>query len=256
MSDESELSANRNPAIEKMMAILTEIERQPNGLPLGKVAEAAGVTRSTAYRILTSLLAHDMLRQLDNAHFVLGSRLLSLADSVTVGALGTRVANAAQPIIDEVSRALGETVKVSVCDRGQVVVVGISLGRKARALQAQLGEHLPIHAGAGSKVLLAHSSRDEIDRVLGSKLPNYSERTLSDRHDLLTELEKIRQQGWSHDPGEFDLSIQAYAAPIRNRQGQVTAALSIPFFADVSQEYEADVLHAAQAAARRIGDML
>lgn len=256
MPDESDLSANRNPAIEKMMAILTEIERQPNGLPLGRVAEAAGVTRSTAYRILNSLLAHDMLRQLDNAHFVLGSRLLSLADSVTVGALGTRVANAAQPIIDEVSRTIGETVKVSVCDRGQVVVVAVSLGRKARALQAQLGEHLPIHAGAGSKVLLAHSSRDEIERVLGSKLPTYTERTLGDPQKLLTELDKIRHQGWSNDPGEFDLSIRAYAAPIRNRQGQVTAALSIPFFADISQEYEASLLHAAQAAARHISDML
>ncbi|WP_134682316.1 IclR family transcriptional regulator [Paracoccus ravus] len=256
MPDESELSANRNPAIEKMMAILTEIERQPNGLPLGRVAEAAGVTRSTAYRILNSLLAHDMLRQLDNAHFVLGSRLLSLADSVTVGALGTRVANAAQPIIDEVSRTIGETVKVSVCDRGQVVVVAISLGRKARALQAQLGEHLPIHAGAGSKVLLAHSSRDEIDRVLGSKLPTYTERTLSDPQELLTELDQIRQQGWSIDPGEFDLSIRACAAPIRNRQGQVTAALSIPFFADISQEYEASLLNAAQAAARHISEIL
>ncbi|MBD9529862.1 IclR family transcriptional regulator [Paracoccus sp. PAR01] len=256
MPDESELSANRNPAIEKMMAILTEIERQPNGLPLGKVAEAAGVTRSTAYRILNSLLAHDMLRQLDNAHFVLGSRLLSLADSVTVGALGSRVATAAQPVIDEVSRTLGETVKVSVNDRGQVVVVAISLGRKARALQAQLGEHLPIHAGAGSKVLLAHSSKDEIDRVLDSKLPIYTERTLSDPQELLAELEKIRQQGWSNDPGEFDLSVRAYAAPIKNRQGQVTAALSIPFFADVSRDYEAALLYSAQTAARRISDML
>ncbi|MDT1062245.1 IclR family transcriptional regulator [Paracoccus sp. CPCC 101403] len=239
-----------------MMAILTEIERQPNGLPLGRVAEAAGVTRSTAYRILNSLLAHDMLRQLDNSHFVLGSRLLSLADSVTVGALGTRVAAAAQPVIDEVSRTLGETVKVSVCDRGQIVVVAVSLGRKARALQAQLGEHLPIHAGAGSKVLLAHLSREEMERVLGSKLPTYTERTLSDPGELLSELEKVRQQGWSKDPGEFDLSVRAYAAPIRNRQGLVVAALSIPFFADVSQDYEAALLDAAQTAAQRISDML
>lgn len=248
--------SNRNPAIEKMMAILAEIERQPNGLPLGKVAEAASVTRSTAYRILNSLVAHGMLRQLENAHFVLGSRLLSLADSVTLGASGARVAAAAQPVIDRISKGLGETAKVTVYDRGVVLVVAISLGRKTRALQAQTGEQLPVHAGAGSKVLLANLPAEELSFLLQRKLPRYTRRTLTDPDRLRAELDLVRAQGWSHDPGEFDLAVQAFAAPIRSRQGDVVAAISLPYFADVSKDYEKSILETACRAAKDIGAAL
>lgn len=252
MHDENDCPPNRNPAVEKTVSILLAIERNAAGLALGKVCEVTGITRSTAYRILNSLVAHDILRQLENSNYVLGSRLLRLAERVTAEAVGAKVTVAAQPVIDGIARSLGETAKISVYDRGTIMVVAISLGRKARALQAQLGEHLPLHAGAGSKMLLAYLPQSELERILTTRLPQFTKKTLSQPEQLLLELDTIRSQGWSHDPGEFDLSVRAYAAPIRNRDGIVVAALSLPYFADIGPEGEAQILDAVISAVREI----
>ena len=252
MQDEEIARQNRNPAIERMMAILSELERRPNGLGLKRLAESTGVTRSTVYRILNSLVAHDMVRQLDNSDYVLGSRLLSLADAVTVSSLSSTVAITAQPHLDSLSFSLGETCKASVYDRGFVVVVAVAPGRKAHALHAQVGEYLPIHAGGASKVLLANLPAPEVDRLLERTLTRYTEQTICNQDELRRELEQVRDQGWARDHGEFNISINSYAAPIRNRADEVVAAISVPFLAGRDAAYESIVLDAALATAQKV----
>lgn len=243
---------NRNPAIERMMAILQELERAPNGLGLKRLVEQSGVTRSTVYRILNSLTAHGLVRQLENSDYVLGSRLLSLADGVGMPS-GGRIAKAAQPHLDFVARSLGETAKVSIYDRGHVVVVAVAAGTKRHALRARVGEQLPIHAGGSSKALFAFLPEAERLRIYSRPLTQYNERTLIEQEALEEELSRVREQGWARDHGEFTAAVNSYAAPIRDRSGDVVAAVSIPFVAGRDAEYEQLVRATALATADRIG---
>lgn len=242
---------NRNPAIERMMAILQELERVPSGLGLKRLVEQSGVTRSTVYRILNSLTAHGLVRQLENSDYVLGSRLLSLADAVGMPS-GGQVAKAAQPHLDFVARSLGETAKVSIYDRGHVVVVAVAAGNKQHALHARVGEQLPIHAGGSSKALFAFLPEAERLRIYSRPLTQYNERTLIEQEALEEELLRVREQGWARDHGEFSASVNSYAAPIRDRSGDVVAAVSIPFLAGRDAEYEQLVRATALASADRI----
>ncbi len=250
--DDADLARhNRNPAIERMVAILDELERAPNGLGLKRLTEKTGVTRSTVYRILNSLLAHGIVRQLESSDYVLGRRLLSLADAVVSPTAG-RLAEIAQPHLDVVARRLGETAKVSVYDRGQVLVVAIAAGSLSHALHAVVGEHLPIHAGGGSKALLAGLPESDLERVLSRPLTRFTERTITDPARLREEITKVREQGFSHDDGEFSLSVNSYGAPISSG-GQLVGAISIPFLAGRTPEYEGLVREAVISLAKAIG---
>jgi DNA-binding IclR family transcriptional regulator len=191
----SEIDAqNRNPAIERMMAILQQLERAPNGLGLKRLVAQSGVTRSTVYRILNSLTAHGLVRQLENSDYVLGSRLLSLADNVGMPS-GGRVAKAAQPHLDFVARSLGETSKISIYDRGHVLVIAVAGGTKQHALHARVGEQLPIHAGGSSKALFAFLPEAERQRIYSRPLTQYNERTIFEPEAIEEELSRVRQQG-------------------------------------------------------------
>lgn len=77
----------------------------------------------------------------------------------------------------------------------------------------------------------------EVDRILSGQLQRFTSRTLCDPAALLAELEAVRGQGWSHDPGEFDLLIRANAA-------------------DASENYAQAIRAAAQSAALEIGAAL
>ncbi|BCP52107.1 IclR family transcriptional regulator [Kaistia sp. 32K] len=256
MSDDEEGLQNRNPAIERMMAILTELEKTPSGLSLKRLAERTGVTRSTVYRILNSLEAHDMVRQVDRAQYVLGARLLSLADGVTSTPVSREIAEKAQPHLDRLAATFGESCKVSVYDRGFVLVIAAATGHNPYALHAAIGQHLPIHAGAGSKVLLAHQPEAEIEAVLSHELKRYTVLTFVDPEALRAELALVRARGWSRDGGEFAVSVNAYGAPIVNLSGQVVAAISIPFLVGQDAEYEDKVRNIAMTTAIAIGSDL
>jgi len=252
MQAEESALQNRNPAIERMAAIFHELEKCPTGLGLKGLSERTGVTRSTVYRILNSLAAHGLVRQLANSDYVLGGRLVDLANAVVVPD-GGNVARVAQPHIDTMSRMLGESAKVSVYDHGRALVVAVAAGTKSYALQARVGEHLPIHAGAGSKALMAHLGEDERRRIYKRPLVQFNDRTFIDPPRLEVELALVREQGWSRDHGEFSSSVNAYAAPIRDSSGKVVAAVSVPFLAGREPEYQDIVRNTVVEMALRIG---
>lgn len=256
LDDDEMLRQHRSAPVERMMALLSALERQPEGMGLRRLAQSAGVTRSTAYRMLNSLLAHEVVRQLDNSNYVLGRRLLGLADKVTTSPNLGLIAAAALPHLEAAAVSLGETAKVSIYDRRSVLVVAFVAGRKPYALHAQVGEHLPIHAGGASKVLLANLPPEEVDALLVAPLTRFTEHTLVDPAALRAELARVRDQGWARDHGEFSVSVNSYAAPVIDDAGAVIAAVSIPFVPGRDDSYEALVKRTALDTAANISSSL
>ena len=143
-----------------------------------------------------------------------------------------------RPHLEALAEKTGEGCKVSILDGNAILVVAAVQGTREYALTVVPGQHQPLHAGAASKMLIAHIPKDELDALLGEgDLIRYSAKTITDRKRLAAELARIRREGWSEDRGEYSPSILAYAAPIRDRNGKVVAALSVPFLQGSSPEH-------------------
>ena len=125
-------------------------------------------------------------------------------------------------------------------------------GKREYALSVAPGQRLPLHAGAASKVLMAHLPQAELERRLRTSLPRYTPKTLTDRAALSAELAKVRRQGWAHDKGEYMLSVQAFGAPVADSSGRVVAALSAPFLSGAKPERVEAARVAVLAAAKAI----
>jgi DNA-binding IclR family transcriptional regulator len=147
------------------------------------------------------------------------------------------LATLSKPHLDRLAQETGEACKVSVRDGDGILVVAGAQGTREYALTVVPGQRLPLHAGAASKILLAFMPKAELAEFLARPLARYTSRTLADRKRLQAELGKIRRQGWAQDKGEYAPSIHAFAAPIPNRNGQVIAALSVPFLAGASVQH-------------------
>jgi len=77
-------------------------------------------------------------------------------------------------------------------------------------------------------VLLAYLSEEERKKILeGKVLPHLTENTITDKRELEKELGKVREQGFGLDREENEKDVRCVAAPIRDYQGEVIAALSI-----------------------------
>lgn len=233
MSDETgpdDRDKNGVPVIERMMEILSLLETGPAGETIRGLSERLSTPRSTVYRILNTLHAHNVVQRRLDGTYVLGPRLLSLASRVQ-SETPFDLPAIAQPVMKDLAELTGEGNKLSVLDDHSAVVVASVAGHGEYALNPAIGRAFPLHAGAASKVLLAHMDPAEIERILTAPLDRFTPRTITDAAKLSADLNRIRKQGWASDRGEHGSSIWAFAAPIVTPSGRVIAALSIPFLA-------------------------
>jgi len=222
---------HRIPAIDRMMDVLAVLERRPTGTTMRELVDIVGVPRSTVYRLLNSLAAHDMVTKLANGGYRLGPRLLQFAAVIAVDTTGFDLVALATPHLEKLCRLCGESSRISAVDRGMTLVLATAQGTHEYALTAKAGQRLPLHAGAASKILLGSLPAAERDEVLDQPRTAFTARTLTDRQSLLTELETVRRQGWSQDGGEFSINVHAYGAPVFDSRQHVIAAVSSAYLA-------------------------
>jgi DNA-binding IclR family transcriptional regulator len=219
------------PVIDRMMDVLGALEHCGDGMSISQLTQALTLPRTSIYRILNTLQHHDMVRRDEAGAYHLGRRLLALAAQVVSRASEQDLVAICQPYLDRLAADLGEGVKLSVIDHEGILVLAVAHGRREYALTVAPGQRMPIHAGAASKLLLAHLPSDELDYWLSKPLTAFTSKTLTDPKRLRNEMPRTRRLGWAQDKGENAPSIQAYAAPIVARGGRVVAALSVPFLA-------------------------
>ncbi len=247
------IARHRIPVIDRMMDVLALLEKRSGGASIRELVDHLGLPRTTVYRILNTLHYHDVVRRTPEGAYRLGPRLLALAARTLPDAEDYDLAALARPHLEALAEATGEGCKVSVLDGSTVLVVAAVQGTREYALTVVPGQHQPLHAGAASKMLIAHLGKEELDALLGGEeLTRYTARTITDRKRLSAELARIRRDGWSEDRGEFSLSILAYAAPIRDRRGKVVAALSVPFLQGSASGHMAAIRAAVIASAGAI----
>jgi DNA-binding IclR family transcriptional regulator len=251
---EDSTSKHTIPVIDRMMEVLNAIEQRAAGLNIRDLTAELGLPRTTVYRIVNTLQHHEMLRRDEAGMYHLGRRLLTFASHVASRASELDLVAICQPHLDRLASELGEGVKLSVIDNDGILVLAAAQGRREYALTVAPGQRMPIHAGAASKLLLAHLERDALDYWLNKPLAAYTSKTLTDPKRLRSELTRIRRLGWAQDKGENAPSIHAYAVPVKTRGGRLVAALSVPFLAGTEpsrmEEIRLAALEAAQAIAR------
>jgi DNA-binding IclR family transcriptional regulator len=244
------------PVIDRMMDVLGQLERRPNGATIRELTALLSLPRTTIYRIVNTLQGHDMVRRDDAGAYHLGRRLLSLASHVASGVSEIDLAAFAQPFLDKLSAEIGEGSKLSVIDQDGILVLAAAQGRRQYALTVAPGQRMPIHAGAASKMLLAHLPPEELAAWLAKPLIAYTPKSLTDPKRLMTELTRIKRLGWAQDRGENAPSIQAFAAPVRDRTGRVVAAISIPYLAGAEASRMEEIRLAAIDAARAMSEAM
>lgn len=219
------------PVLDRMMDVLGELERHGNGMTIRELTDTLVLPRTTVYRIVNTLRQHAMVRRDDRGAYHLGRRLISLAARVATPVRDIDLAAFAQPFLDKLAADLGEGVKLSVIDPDGILVLAAAQGKREYALTVAPGQRMPLHAGAASKLLLAHLAPEDLEHWLARPLAAYTPRTITDPRRMKAEFARIRKVGWAQDRGENAPSIHAFAAPVFAVDGRMVAAISVPFLA-------------------------
>ena len=129
----------------------------------------------------------------------------------------------AQPSLQRLAQESSETSNLFVPRPDGVDAIAQVDGTHLLGATNWMGRELPLHCTAAGKVFLAFGAAELPEGELAAPTPA----TISDRPRLQRELDAVRDQGYATIVEELELGLCAVAAPVRDRGGDVVAALTV-----------------------------
>jgi DNA-binding IclR family transcriptional regulator len=216
-----------------------------------EVNERLGVARSTAYRYLQSLTQSGFLEG-SEAGYRLGRRVMELA---RLARRGLGLSEVARPVMRALAGEVRETVLLTKLAGSLVICLEREevIDRAVR-ISYERGQLLPANAGAAAHVLLAWLPDAEVTAIAeAAPLPRFTETTVTTIRELRERLRDTAAQGYAISRAELDPDVLGIAAPVRDEDGGVLAAISIAAVASrVTDRQVPPIVDAVRAAAADI----
>jgi IclR family pca regulon transcriptional regulator len=193
-------------------------------MSLASVAAAAGLPRPTARRILLTLGELGYVRA-DSGGYALTPRVLDLGMSYV---LSQNLWQVARPHMERLVSLTGESSSVAQLDGSDIVYVARVAVPKIITLAVQVGTRFPAMQTSLGKVLLAALPSGSVESVLAEpSRSGITARWKPDAAERQAALREVRARGWSLTDEQLALGIRSVAAPLRDGDGRVIAALNV-----------------------------
>lgn len=206
--------------------VLREFGKHSTQLGVTQLANRVGVAKSTAHRVIWTLVEEGLLEQVEETGlFRLTTTMRSLGASAETS---QRLHEAATVPLDQLRRATPGTLHVAILDGDDVLYVERREGPGAIPVFRAVGSRNAAYATSSGKVLLAFLPLDAQKQVVAAmRITPKTSRTITSRSALLHELSRVRHQGYAENRGESQPGMCSIAAPIRDPLNRVVASVSV-----------------------------
>jgi DNA-binding IclR family transcriptional regulator len=212
------------PVVDRALRLLEAFDPSHRRLSLSQLSRRADIPLSTARRLAERLADWGALERDPRGGYVVGLRLYEVASLAPRG-LGLR--EVAMPYIEDLFVVTREHVQLAVLEGSSAVMVERRSRPGAVQVEYRVGGKLPILSTALGLVLLAHLPEARLRLVLAECTHPDDLAMLERPNAAKTALADVRRRGFAVVKRREPAPITAVAAPIRGRDNEVAAALSI-----------------------------
>jgi IclR family transcriptional regulator, acetate operon repressor len=211
-------------SVGRAAAVLRCFSTSDGALNLSELARRTGLTTSTTYRLLHTLLAEGFVaRENGTERYLPGPVLVALAHNAFVsGGFPS-----ALQVLEHLAEVTRESATLGVRRAECVVMLLQASSPEPFRFEEPTGTLVPMHSAALGKALLAFGAVSIPDAVRGlGALPNLTQSTLSGDH-LERDLEAALERGYTVAHDEQVVGVTSVAAPILGSDGRAHAAVGI-----------------------------
>jgi IclR family acetate operon transcriptional repressor len=212
-------------SVDRALTLLESIAELGGETTLSKLAERTGLNISTCHHLLATLVQRGFVtKAVARRGYALGARILYLSHVCLQVDLPRR----AQPALDRINQATGETVQLAALQGDTLVNILKREARHAvRVGAGTIGTADAAHATATGKAMLAWLPEDEIRRIVTAHgMTRFTPNTITDLAALTEELRLVRRHGCAMDREEFRPGVICVGAAIRDQSGAVVGSIS------------------------------
>lgn len=222
---------------------------------LKTLASESGLNISTVHRILGALATLGMVEHQAGGFYRLGLRWLEYGNLVRER---LQIRDVARPFIEHLHEQIGEPVNLAIRDGDDIIYLDRAAANAARVrVFYRVGSRAPLHLTSLGKLFLAEETAAQIeDYAKRTGLPGNTEYSLTRLTALTKTLTQVHQAGLAFDNEEAELGLRCVAAPVKDDQGILVAAISVSSPSDRFNEHEATWIPALKSCADQISRAL
>ncbi len=225
-TEQAEIASETSSTL-KAFSVLEVLVRAGRAVTLSELMQATDLPKPTLYRTLALFEEAGFLRREPGGRaYMIGERLSRFGLDVL---RNDGAATERRIVLRRVVSEIGESCNLAVLRKGALIYLDRIEANWPLRLQISVGEvAMPPHCCASGKLLLAHLPVAERLRLLElMPLERFTVRTITDRHVLASELDRIVNSGYAVDNEEYVLGVACVAVPVRNSHGEVIASVAV-----------------------------
>ena len=244
-------------SVDRALSILELLSKNPKGLGLTAISKELNLAKSTAHRLLSSLISRDFIYQSkEDESYNLSLKLAKLSFAIIEN---IDIRKIARPFIEELSAVVNEVVHLCILDGHEVVYIDKVESNRTLRMYSQIGKRALLHCTGVGKMILSGLPDSDINNIINQAgLPKFTENTIVSKESLLKEIQLIRSRGYSLDQEEHERGIYCISAPIYDYTGAIIAGFSVSGPTERmlkginSEEYKEHILETS----RRISELM
>ncbi len=213
-------SPNGTQAVDRAAQLLIQVVHGSAPVTFTELTASSGLAKSTTSRLLMALERNGLVQRDGRGRFRPGEVFVSYAWR---GGAEAGLITVAQPFLDRLGDATGETINLGVASRGLVEQVAQVDSTYLIGGTNWVGLSVPLHCSALGKVLLAYGAAE----LPPGRLARRTSRTITSREALAADLAEVRRRGYAATNEELEPGLVAVAAPVFRDGPTLVAALSV-----------------------------
>ncbi len=217
-----------NQSVEKTLRIIEVMADTAGGpLRLSDIAQEVDLPDSTVLRMLNTLVNMGYAYQEEGylRRYGLTMKFLSVGQKA---ADHLSLRDIIHPYLAEMSAQTGETCCAAHLRGDRLVYIDVVTPSSGSALtiRQQIGGTAYLHCTGSGKMFLAQYTPEELDRLIrDTGLPALTPHTITDRNELVYELDKCRKNGYAVDDEEVEIGMRCLGAAVLDISGRAAAAI-------------------------------
>lgn len=211
---------SQNQSVVKAVSIIDAVAMGDRNLKA--ISERVEIPTTTVHRMLQTLISQHLIRDVKGIGFTLGTKLITLGNIATQS---MPLKHLARPYLEELKNLTNDTVHLGIKDEDQIFYLDKIPGNRTIQLRSKVGDRLPIAATGIGKSLMIDMPKTEWHRLIKEQLPNKCD-------DMLLRMEHYSQGDYSFDLEDNEDYVRCVAVPIRNKSGNIIAAISVTSIKD------------------------
>jgi IclR family acetate operon transcriptional repressor len=216
-----------NKASARILKVLTSFcAGGQKSLGVSDLSVSLGMTKNMAFRALKTLEEEGLIVRDPRGRYILGYGIFELCPK---GLEVPDIRSLCAPYLQRIHELTGETVMLSIAVGPNSVVIDGIEGRGPLLSRVTHGRPIPLHAGPGSRALLAFRSDDEVKDYLkvATPLVPVTATTIVDPEVLWREIRLIRERGYALGYRDNLSGVTGVAFPVFDADNRTQGAVSV-----------------------------